>query len=76
MALWIVGRQALPQGEPRIINRRDDNLIAFDRYPHALIDMQARFPRHRSRQANTETIAPLLDAQDGLGHDTPPRVFV
>ena len=38
VALWIIGSQALFQGKPRIINRCDDDLIAFNRYAHALID--------------------------------------
>ena len=76
MALWIIGSQALFQGKPRIINRRDDDVIAFNRYAHALIDMQVRFPRHRSRQANTQIVTPLLDIQNGFGHDTAPCVNV
>jgi hypothetical protein len=72
VAFWIIGSQALFQGKPRIINPRDDDLIAFNRYAHALIDMQVRFPRHRSRQANTQIITPLFDIQNRFYHDNTP----
>jgi hypothetical protein len=60
------------QGKPRITNRRDDDLIAFNRYAHALINMQVRFPRHRCRQADTQIVTPLFNIQNGFDHNITP----
>jgi hypothetical protein len=76
VALRIKASQALLQGKPRIVDWRDDNMIAFNRHAHALIDMEVRYPRHRGRQANTQIVAPLFDAQDSFGHELTPGVHV
>ncbi len=76
VSLWVVGSQALLEGRSRILNRRDDYMVAFDRYTHTLIDVQMRFPRHCGRQANTQIVAPSFDVQYGFDHDPPPFATV
>ena len=69
VAIGIIDSQTLFQTELCGIEWRNDDLIAFDRYPHALIDMEMCLPRHCCRQTNAQIVAPLFDIKDCFGHD-------
>lgn len=45
------------------------DLPAFDRDTHPLADAEMRRARHRRRQTDTETVAPLPDIENGHDHD-------
>jgi len=69
MARWIETSQPLLQGEMHAGDRGDHDLAALYRNTNPLIDAQMRLARDRCGQSNTEIIAPLLNIENGFGHD-------
>jgi len=57
------------QGMWSIGNRRDNHLPAFHRNTNPLIDAEMRLTGDSCGNTDTQVITPLLDIQDGLGHD-------
>ncbi|KAF0161999.1 MAG: hypothetical protein FD157_4012 [Rhodocyclaceae bacterium] len=69
MACGIEERQPLLKAERRIGNRSNDYESTFYRHTNPLINTKMRFPRDCRRQTNTQIVAPLLDIENGHGHN-------
>jgi len=69
MARGIKSRQPLCQSEGNIGERRYGNFPFAYRNTNALVNVQMRLARNRGGQAHTQIITPLLDIENGFGHE-------
>jgi hypothetical protein len=65
--------EPLFQGMWHIGYRRDNHLPAFHRDANPLVDAEMRLTGDSGGYADSQVITPLLDIQDGLGHDLPQK---
>jgi hypothetical protein len=70
MPRWVETGKPLFQGMWHIDYRRDNHLSALHRNAHPLVDLQMCLTGDSRGYADTQVVTPLLDVQDGLGHDS------